>query len=159
MNSNSGSNYHQGVTNATGELPLARERTRVVAAARRLSDEGLVVGTAGNVSVGSGGTPTGGDGHLTAGTNGSVNPLSVGVGGGVAVIGTIQSGAPHLGLTGLSWSTLSDLAPLAAVVALVIVSYPIIPVAQYMRAIANLLMTSVVSWYAYAEDDGSSGRL
>ncbi len=41
---------------------------------------------------------------------------------GVAVIGTIHSGAPHLGLTGLSWSTLQNLAPLAAVVALVVVT-------------------------------------
>ncbi len=41
---------------------------------------------------------------------------------GVAVIGTIHSGAPHVGLTGLSWSTLQNLAPLAAVVALVVVT-------------------------------------
>jgi sulfate permease, SulP family len=41
---------------------------------------------------------------------------------GVAVLGTIQSGAPHIGLTGLSWSTLGSLAPLAAVVALVVVT-------------------------------------
>ncbi len=41
---------------------------------------------------------------------------------GVAVLGTVQSGAPHFGLTGLSWSTLQNLAPLAAVVALVIVT-------------------------------------
>jgi L-fuculose-phosphate aldolase len=59
------------VTNATGELPLAGERMRVVAAARRLSDEGLVVGTAGNVSTRVADavaiTPTGGVmGELTA---------------------------------------------------------------------------------------------
>lgn len=41
---------------------------------------------------------------------------------GVAVLGTIESGAPHIGLTGLSWSTLAGLAPLAAVVALVVVT-------------------------------------
>jgi high affinity sulfate transporter 1 len=41
---------------------------------------------------------------------------------GVAVLGKIQSGAPHIGLTGLSWSTLGSLAPLAAVVALVVVT-------------------------------------
>src|SRR5271170_1098210 len=41
---------------------------------------------------------------------------------GVAVLGTIQSGAPKFGLTGLSWSTLGSLAPLAAVVALVVVT-------------------------------------
>jgi MFS superfamily sulfate permease-like transporter len=41
---------------------------------------------------------------------------------GVAVLGTIQSGAPHIGLTGLSWSTLGSLAPLAAVVALVVIT-------------------------------------
>ena len=41
---------------------------------------------------------------------------------GVAVLGTVKSGAPHLGLTGLSWSTLGSLAPLAAVVALVVVT-------------------------------------
>ena len=34
----------------------------------------------------------------------------------------IQSGAPKFGLTGLSWSTLDTLAPLAAVVALVVVT-------------------------------------
>ncbi len=41
---------------------------------------------------------------------------------GVAVLGPIKHGAPHLGLTGLSWSTLQSLAPLAAVVALVVVT-------------------------------------
>ncbi len=41
---------------------------------------------------------------------------------GVAVLGTIQSGVPHFGLSGLSWSTLGSLAPLAAVVALVVVT-------------------------------------
>ena len=41
---------------------------------------------------------------------------------GVAVLGPVKTGAPHLGLTGLSWSTLGSLAPLAAVVALVVVT-------------------------------------
>jgi high affinity sulfate transporter 1 len=41
---------------------------------------------------------------------------------GVDVLGTVKTGAPHLGLTGLSWSTLRSLAPLAAVVALVVVT-------------------------------------
>ncbi len=41
---------------------------------------------------------------------------------GVAVLGTIHSGALHLGLTGLSWSTLGSLAPLAAVVTLVVLT-------------------------------------
>jgi len=41
---------------------------------------------------------------------------------GVAVLGQVKTGAPHLGLTGLSWSTLESLAPLAAVVALVVVT-------------------------------------
>ncbi len=41
---------------------------------------------------------------------------------GVAVLGAVKSGAPRLGLSGLSWSTLESLAPLAAVVALVIVT-------------------------------------
>jgi sulfate permease, SulP family len=41
---------------------------------------------------------------------------------GVAVLGTVHSGAPHIGLTGLSWTTLANLAPLAAVVALVVVT-------------------------------------
>jgi high affinity sulfate transporter 1 len=41
---------------------------------------------------------------------------------GVAVLGPVHSGAPHLGLTGLSWSTLQSLAPLAAVVTLVVVT-------------------------------------
>jgi sulfate permease, SulP family len=41
---------------------------------------------------------------------------------GVAVLGPVQTGAPHVGLNGLSWSTLANLAPLAAVVALVVVT-------------------------------------
>jgi MFS superfamily sulfate permease-like transporter len=41
---------------------------------------------------------------------------------GVPVLGTVHSGAPHFGLTGLSWTTLGNLAPLAAVVALVVVT-------------------------------------
>ena len=41
---------------------------------------------------------------------------------GVAVLGTIQTGTRHLGLTGLSVSTLGSLAPLAAVVALVVLT-------------------------------------
>ena len=42
---------------------------------------------------------------------------------GVPVLGTVKSGAPHFGLTGLSWTTLGNLAPLAAVVALVVSSH------------------------------------
>jgi sulfate permease, SulP family len=41
---------------------------------------------------------------------------------GVAVLGSIHTGAPHFGLSGLSWSALRSLAPLAAVVALVVVT-------------------------------------
>ena len=41
---------------------------------------------------------------------------------GVAVLGTVHTGVPHFGLTGLSWSTLRSLAPLAAVVALVVLT-------------------------------------
>jgi sulfate permease, SulP family len=41
---------------------------------------------------------------------------------GVAVVGTVAHGAPHVGLSGLSLSTLGSLAPIAAVVALVVVS-------------------------------------
>jgi MFS superfamily sulfate permease-like transporter len=41
---------------------------------------------------------------------------------GVPVLGTIHSGAPHFGLTGLSWSTVSELFPLAGVVALVVIT-------------------------------------
>ncbi len=41
---------------------------------------------------------------------------------GVAVLGTIRPGAPHLGLPGLSWSALGSMAPVAGVVALVVVS-------------------------------------
>ena len=41
---------------------------------------------------------------------------------GVAVLGQVKTGAPHVGLTGLSWSTLGSLAPLAAVVALVVIT-------------------------------------
>jgi MFS superfamily sulfate permease-like transporter len=52
---------------------------------------------------------------------------------GVAVLGTIHTGAPHFGLTGLSWSALNDLAPLAAVVALVV----IIQTAATTRAFAE----------------------
>jgi sulfate permease, SulP family len=41
---------------------------------------------------------------------------------GVPVLGSVHSGVPHFGLTGLSWTTLGNLAPLAAVVALVVVT-------------------------------------
>jgi high affinity sulfate transporter 1 len=41
---------------------------------------------------------------------------------GVAVLGPIATGAPQFGLTGLSWSVLRDLGPLAGVVALVVVT-------------------------------------
>jgi sulfate permease, SulP family len=41
---------------------------------------------------------------------------------GVAVLGPIKTGAPTVGLTGLSWSALQSLAPLAAVVALVFIT-------------------------------------
>ena len=38
------------------------------------------------------------------------------------VLGTVHTGAPHFGLTGLSWTAVSNLAPLAAVVALVVIT-------------------------------------
>ncbi len=41
---------------------------------------------------------------------------------GVPVLGPVKTGAPHFGLTGLSWTTLGHLAPLAAVVALVVIT-------------------------------------
>ena len=41
---------------------------------------------------------------------------------GVAVLGTLAHGAPSFGLAGLSWSTLGSVAPIAAVVALVVVT-------------------------------------
>jgi high affinity sulfate transporter 1 len=41
---------------------------------------------------------------------------------GVAVLGTVQTGAPHVGVRGVSLSTLQSMAPLAAVVALVILT-------------------------------------
>jgi sulfate permease, SulP family len=41
---------------------------------------------------------------------------------GVDVLGTVAHGAPRLGLFDLSWSALSDVAPIAGVVALVVVS-------------------------------------
>jgi len=41
---------------------------------------------------------------------------------GVAVLGTVTTGAPHFGLTGLTWSNVRSLAPLSAVVALVVVT-------------------------------------
>jgi SulP family sulfate permease len=53
---------------------------------------------------------------------------------GVPVLGTVKSGAPHLGLSGLSWSTVQSLAPLAAVVALVIITQT----AATTRAFADL---------------------
>jgi MFS superfamily sulfate permease-like transporter len=43
-------------------------------------------------------------------------------GHGVDVLGAIAHGAPHLGLDGLSWTTIGKVAPIAAVVALVVVS-------------------------------------
>ena len=52
---------------------------------------------------------------------------------GVAVLGAIHTGAPHFGLTGLSWSALDNLAPLAAIVALVV----IIQTAATTRAFAE----------------------
>ena len=41
---------------------------------------------------------------------------------GVAVLGTLAHGAPRFGLEGLSWSTLGSVAPIAGVVALVVVT-------------------------------------
>ncbi|MFZ2057168.1 MAG: SulP family inorganic anion transporter [Acidimicrobiales bacterium] len=41
---------------------------------------------------------------------------------GVAVLGSFAHGAPRFGLVGLSWSTLGSVAPIAAVVALVVLS-------------------------------------
>jgi SulP family sulfate permease len=41
---------------------------------------------------------------------------------GVAVLGPVHTGAPRLGLSGVSWSSVRSLAPLAAVVALVVVT-------------------------------------
>lgn len=41
---------------------------------------------------------------------------------GVAVLGPLATGVPHFGVGGLTWSTLTDVAPLAGVVALVIVT-------------------------------------
>ncbi len=41
---------------------------------------------------------------------------------GVAVLGPVAVGAPRLGLQGLSWSAVAELAPIAGVVALVVVS-------------------------------------
>ena len=43
-------------------------------------------------------------------------------GDGVAVLGTLAHGAPRFGLEGLSWSTLGSVAPIAGVVALVVVT-------------------------------------
>jgi SulP family sulfate permease len=53
---------------------------------------------------------------------------------GVAVLGPIRAGAPNLGLTGVSVSTLNSLAPLAAVVALVVITQT----AATTRAFADL---------------------
>ena len=64
---------------------------------------------------------------------------------GVAVLGTVQSGAPHLGLTGLSWSTLGSLAPLAAVVALVVVTQTAATTAPSPIRAATTLTPAVTS--------------
>ena len=53
---------------------------------------------------------------------------------GVPVLGTVKTGAPHFGLSGLSWSTVQSLVPLAAVVALVVVTQT----AATTRAFADL---------------------
>jgi sulfate permease, SulP family len=53
---------------------------------------------------------------------------------GVPLLGTIHTGAPHVGLTGLSWSALDNLAPLAAVVTLVVLTQT----AATTRAFADL---------------------
>jgi high affinity sulfate transporter 1 len=53
---------------------------------------------------------------------------------GVAVLGPIATGAPRFGLHGLSWSVLGSLAPLAGVVALVVVTQT----AATTRAFADL---------------------
>jgi sulfate permease, SulP family len=53
---------------------------------------------------------------------------------GVPVLGTIRTGGPHVGLYGLSWSVLGSLAPLSAVVALVVVTQT----AATTRAFADL---------------------
>ncbi len=50
---------------------------------------------------------------------------------GVAVLGALAHGAPRLGLSGLSWSALGHLAPLAAVVALVVVSQSAITTSSF----------------------------
>src|ERR1019366_1950822 len=55
------------------------------------------------------------------GSTGVVGSLGL-QGHGVAVVGTLADGAPRLGLFGLSWSALRSVAPIAAVVALVVVS-------------------------------------
>ncbi len=41
---------------------------------------------------------------------------------GVTVLGTVAHGAPHIGLSGMSWSSVAHLFPLAGVVALVVLS-------------------------------------
>jgi high affinity sulfate transporter 1 len=41
---------------------------------------------------------------------------------GVPVLGTVAHGAPHVGLTGLSWTSLGQVLPIAGVVALVVLS-------------------------------------
>jgi high affinity sulfate transporter 1 len=53
---------------------------------------------------------------------------------GVAVLGTVHTGAPHFGLTGLSWSAIASVGPLAGVVALVVVTQT----AATTRAFAEL---------------------
>ncbi len=53
---------------------------------------------------------------------------------GVPVLGTVKTGAPHVGLPGVSWSTVQSLFPLAAVVALVVITQT----AATSRAFADL---------------------
>ena len=52
----------------------------------------------------------------------SSSPPSAFTAHGVAVLGTVAHGAPRFGLEGLSWSTLGSVAPIAGVVALVVVT-------------------------------------
>ena len=62
--------------------------TNMITGNKAFSSAAGVAGVAGNATVGSGGTPTGGDGVLTHGANGTVDTFTVGVGGGIAIVGT-----------------------------------------------------------------------
>ena len=71
---------------------------------------------------------------------------------GVAVLGPVASSAPQIGLTGLSWSTLGSLAPLAGVVALVVVTQTAATTRAFAQTAAAMTSTqAATSWRSAPE--------